>query len=307
MSNNFLHKLKKIQLSDIDAPAFTHSVRFKEHFDYIKETFVQMLTDTPENNNNQQSENYPGKAYQPLFDHLFNEHGLILTESEMNDIVHLVNPQAQPGPVWMKASEFKYEVGRVYHAGDWDSKGAGFFNKAGCFLWCDGSLTNPIDQDKVYILDESCATDWKVKYDELQKEVEHLRRWKIEAAELLAKIYAYAHKNMEVGLGECIVSSVIDRCKKGDKMLATLEIIAKQMTCQEQQDDPEAEEDENGSKLGDIEYAYDHVINDAREAIAWKGEKETVVIGHITYCHPCGFPVDECNCPGIEKEGENEM
>lgn len=33
---------------------------------------------------------YPGKDYQELFDHLHNEHGLTLLESEMSEIVHIV-------------------------------------------------------------------------------------------------------------------------------------------------------------------------------------------------------------------------
>ena len=35
-------------------------------------------------------EDYPGKQYQPLFDHLNNEHGLILHESEMDEIIRIV-------------------------------------------------------------------------------------------------------------------------------------------------------------------------------------------------------------------------
>lgn len=57
--------------------------------------------------------------------------------------------------VWVKASEFKYEVQVAYHAKDNDSKGAGFFNKTGCFLWGDGSITHPRDQDDLLILDEA--------------------------------------------------------------------------------------------------------------------------------------------------------
>lgn len=33
---------------------------------------------------------YPGKRYQPLFDHLNAEHGLILHESEMDEIIRIV-------------------------------------------------------------------------------------------------------------------------------------------------------------------------------------------------------------------------
>lgn len=35
-------------------------------------------------------EDYPGKRYQPLFDHLNIEHGLILHESEMDEIIRIV-------------------------------------------------------------------------------------------------------------------------------------------------------------------------------------------------------------------------
>lgn len=35
-------------------------------------------------------EEYPGKRYQPLFDHLSQEHGLILHESEMDEIIRIV-------------------------------------------------------------------------------------------------------------------------------------------------------------------------------------------------------------------------
>lgn len=35
-------------------------------------------------------EDYPGSQYQPLFDHLNQEHGLILHESEMDEIIRIV-------------------------------------------------------------------------------------------------------------------------------------------------------------------------------------------------------------------------
>jgi hypothetical protein len=37
------------------------------------------------------SEYYPGSIYQPLFDHMHDEHGLILLDSEMQEIIHIVN------------------------------------------------------------------------------------------------------------------------------------------------------------------------------------------------------------------------
>lgn len=36
-------------------------------------------------------DDYQGKRYQPLFDHLHSEHGLILHESEMEEIIRIVN------------------------------------------------------------------------------------------------------------------------------------------------------------------------------------------------------------------------
>lgn len=41
-------------------------------------------------------EDYPGKMYQELFNHLSNEHGLILLESEMSEIIHIVNKMKSP-------------------------------------------------------------------------------------------------------------------------------------------------------------------------------------------------------------------
>lgn len=38
-----------------------------------------------------ENEDYPGKRYQPLFDHLNSEHGLILFESEMDEIIRIVH------------------------------------------------------------------------------------------------------------------------------------------------------------------------------------------------------------------------
>lgn len=38
-----------------------------------------------------ESENawYPGKEYQPLFDHMYDEYGLILLHSELDDIINV--------------------------------------------------------------------------------------------------------------------------------------------------------------------------------------------------------------------------
>lgn len=56
---------------------------------------------------------------------------------------------------WVKVSEFKFEVGISYCAKDENSRGAGFFHKNGAFIWGDGSITHPRDQDDLLILDEA--------------------------------------------------------------------------------------------------------------------------------------------------------
>jgi hypothetical protein len=59
------------------------------------------------------------------------------------------------GAVWVRASEFKYEVGMSYHAKDSKSKGAGAFDDFGNFFWGDHSFTPGDSQDDLYILDET--------------------------------------------------------------------------------------------------------------------------------------------------------
>lgn len=81
-----------------------------------------------------------------------------------NDVITLLTryleyKKEQPkGPVWVKASEFKYEVGTPYHAKDSQSKGAGRFDENGDFTWGDSSVTHANDQDDLLILDESQQT-----------------------------------------------------------------------------------------------------------------------------------------------------
>lgn len=65
------------------------------------------------------------------------------------------------GPRWVKAVEFKHEVGMPYHAKDSRSKGAGHFNSNGAFIWGDCTVTHPKDQDDLYILDEQPAAGIK--------------------------------------------------------------------------------------------------------------------------------------------------
>lgn len=61
-----------------------------------------------------------------------------------------------------------------------------------------------------------CATEYATKHHQAQQEIEQLKRWKQEAAELLAQIHAYVHKNVEVSLGQCHIKVVLDRCKQYD-------------------------------------------------------------------------------------------
>lgn len=59
------------------------------------------------------------------------------------------------GAVWVKASQFKFEVGIAYHAKDSKSKGAGHFDDFGNFFWIDHNMTPGDSQDDLLILDES--------------------------------------------------------------------------------------------------------------------------------------------------------
>jgi len=79
--------------------------------------------------------------------------------------------KGQSGPVWVNASEFKYEIGIAYHAKDRQSKGAGCFNEAGNFKWGDGSTTYLAGMDDLFILDESGAIHWEGLYEELKEEL----------------------------------------------------------------------------------------------------------------------------------------
>jgi hypothetical protein len=54
--------------------------------------------------------------------------------------------------------------------------------------------------------------------NELVQENEQLRRWKMEAAELLTKINSYAHKHLEIKLGQCAVEFTIARAKERDAL-----------------------------------------------------------------------------------------
>ncbi len=79
------------------------------------------------------------------------------------------------------------------------------------------SRIDPI-QKEFYIKGATEWAQWKVKYDELKKEADQLRRWKMKAVELLTKINSYAHKHLEIKLGQCAVDLVISMAKERDEL-----------------------------------------------------------------------------------------
>lgn len=60
-----------------------------------------------------ENNNYPGSYYQPLFDLLNQEHGITPLESEMTDIIEVVEKMRgkQPGPRWVKATNYDISKG----------------------------------------------------------------------------------------------------------------------------------------------------------------------------------------------------
>lgn len=60
-----------------------------------------------------ESKTYPGSYYQPLFDILHQEHGITPLESEMIDIIFVVEKMRgkQEGPRWVKASNYDISKG----------------------------------------------------------------------------------------------------------------------------------------------------------------------------------------------------
>jgi len=75
----------------------------------------------------------------------------------------------------------------------------------------------------VFKAHETCATEYATKLHQAEQEIAHLKRWKMEAVELLTPIHAYVHKNMEVGPGQFGVKLVLDQCKKYDALQAKFE------------------------------------------------------------------------------------
>lgn len=62
------------------------------------------------------------------------------------------------------------------------------------------------------------ATAYATKLHKVEQENAQLRRWKMEAAELLTKIHSYAHKHLEIKLGESTVDFVIAMAKERDDL-----------------------------------------------------------------------------------------
>lgn len=79
-------------------------------------------------------------------------------------------------------------------------------------------------------LAELFATEYATKLHEEQQKNAELKRWKQESVELLAKIHSYAHKNLVVGIGQCNVNAVIERCKQFDK---ARKLLQKFIACHE--------------------------------------------------------------------------
>jgi hypothetical protein len=70
------------------------------------------------------------------------------------------------------------------------------------------------ERNKMQKLLTESETAWASKLHEAEQEIAQLKRWKIEAAELLTPINAYVHKHIEKSLGQCSVKLVLDRCQQ---------------------------------------------------------------------------------------------
>lgn len=58
---------------------------------------------------------YPGSSYQNLFNYLYEEHGLTLLESQMNDLINVVHKFHPAGAVWVKAAERQPQNSDLVH------------------------------------------------------------------------------------------------------------------------------------------------------------------------------------------------
>jgi hypothetical protein len=70
------------------------------------------------------------------------------------------------------------------------------------------------------------ATEYATKLHQAEQEIAQLKRWKMEAAELLNPILEYGQsKEASIPLGESITAVVLERCKQADTARALLEKI----------------------------------------------------------------------------------
>jgi hypothetical protein len=76
-----------------------------------------------------------------------------------------------------------------------------------------------------YIAGATEYAQWKVKYDELIKEVEQLRQWKNEAIAILNPIWDYADNEMNIPLGKSKTDAVLERAKKLEQAKKLLEKV----------------------------------------------------------------------------------
>lgn len=84
--------------------------------------------------------------------------------------------------------------------------------------------------DAVFKAHEAGATAYATKSHRAEQENAELRRWKMEAAELLTKIHSYAHKHLEIKLGESVIDFVIARAKERDEFKSENEKLKQQAT-----------------------------------------------------------------------------
>jgi hypothetical protein len=82
----------------------------KTKLDLIKEGYEAARDNKPEKKC-PIGDKYPSSYYQPLFDHMRDQHGLILLSTEMSDIIELLRkldskgPATPTGAIWVKASD----------------------------------------------------------------------------------------------------------------------------------------------------------------------------------------------------------
>jgi hypothetical protein len=263
---------------------------------------------------------YPGYPFQPLFDHMLQEHGLKLLESEMVNIVTLCDllikkdyyekkqqaialglmqdGQQQPikktGAIWQQG-----EYDRLY-----DQLKADPERKIAC--WVDYTFKGELDyapnlrdicsifgkwlhfssrghtyggagtlllgeNEKEYFISE-CGRLNVAWLDESGETVQQLSEkvdmahWELQSQKDAAKMFCDKYNMAATQLAET-VDELKELTEKVDRFEKALKMIAMQKTCTEQEADEEMPIGSDGTRLGDIEYGYDHIINDAREVL----------------------------------------